>query len=979
MSVKHFLAENEDTHDQVIVLAPGEAHKIEELERDLLAVRYHYRELGQRASALASERDAVAARLTSARADAQAAREQLEALRGQLDARAAELEARLESRQAELGEERRQRQELEARLKRSDTRITTLLEQQRQDSQARESELLNQLDALDQQLTASREERSQLQAQQNALASQLEQTQQHHNAERDAAREHAAALEQRITEVEAQYNTAREKARELQAALTSAAGQTASTAARLSELEQKRSAVVSQLEQAHQIAATERDAARERVNALEQRIAEIEAQYNTAQDHARELQAALTVAAKQRDSAEAQLATLEQTQQQERSALAAQLDQAQRTAAAQRDSDRAQIASLEQRIAELETEHTGSLQQALELETALTAAAARQHDAEQRVTQLEQTLHEQRSNHETELARTREALTRAHTEQQQALAEQARLSDALSQVEQCLAESERLNQAAREDAAQRIADAEQAQRTLGDKVRQLAEQLHQQHQQHDRLQQQVRDRRAKQATQRAEFERESRDLRAEVARLQEELDRQRSAADPNRQQGSDAPASKQEDFSAGPNSWKMVAGASLLLGTVASATAYWNSPRDSTPGSAIPSVAGSPIENPLAGTAAIDASLALAPPAADATQLPDEPAPEQQPIAAPESAGGNQDKPSTEVRIGGNAEAAATLQSTARESLRALSDSLAADNLEFRGDPLIREQQNNLIALGFDLGEARADGFKGKRTNQALSEFQLYYLPVTGKQAADDDQQLASLVKIFADIARNDQEAFDIDSDVLAAIRLGSLRTGMDFPYLMELAYTESSFDPRKKAQRSSAAGLFQFTDRTWLDSIKRYGDKYGLGLYAERIEHITDASGKRRPTVHNPIVREHILGLRHNPRIATLMAAEFTLHNKAELARYLGPEPGRTALYLGHFFGVDDAVKFLRRREESPHAIAAELFPKAALANPGVFTPWDDKHRTLQEVYDFFDAKFGTGHYEILNPALVLVQETGP
>jgi len=27
------------------------------------------------------------------------------------------------------------------------------------------------------------------------------------------------------------------------------------------------------------------------------------------------------------------------------------------------------------------------------------------------------------------------------------------------------------------------------------------------------------------------------------------------------------------------------------------------------------------------------------------------------------------------------------------------------------------------------------------------------------------------------------------------------------------------------------------------------------------------------------------------------------------------------------------------------------------------------------QEVYDFFDTKFDTGHYEILNPGLAMVQ----
>ena len=52
-------------------VSPGaSAQTIEELARDLLAVRHDYHELGLRASALASERDAVASERDAARAEA---------------------------------------------------------------------------------------------------------------------------------------------------------------------------------------------------------------------------------------------------------------------------------------------------------------------------------------------------------------------------------------------------------------------------------------------------------------------------------------------------------------------------------------------------------------------------------------------------------------------------------------------------------------------------------------------------------------------------------------------------------------------------------------------------------------------------------------------------------------------------------------------------------------------------------------------
>ena len=246
-----------------------------------------------------------------------------------------------------------------------------------------------------------------------------------------------------------------------------------------------------------------------------------------------------------------------------------------------------------------------------------------------------------------------------------------------------------------------------------------------------------------------------------------------------------------------------------------------------------------------------------------------------------------------------------------------------------------------------------------------------------GLQEGVDPQQLASQVSVFAAIARSDQEAFSIDGEVLAAIRLGSLRTGLDFPYLMELAYTESSFDPAKKARRSSAAGLYQFTEATWLDSVKAYGAKYGLGLYASEIEYALDSNGHRRPRVANPVVYRHILALRYNPRIAALLAAEFALSNRQQLTRRIGPGFGRTELYLTHFFGIENALEFLRLLEQHPDRVAAELFPNAAQSNPGVFEPTEGTRMTLREVYDFFAAKFDTGRYETPNPALALVQES--
>src|SRR3954462_3135820 len=53
--------------------------------------------------------------------------------------------------------------------------------------------------------------------------------------------------------------------------------------------------------------------------------------------------------------------------------------------------------------------------------------------------------------------------------------------------------------------------------------------------------------------------------------------------------------------------------------------------------------------------------------------------------------------------------------------------------------------------------------------------------------------------------------------------------TGVDPAYLMALADKEASLLPDNKARPSSAVGLFQFVEGTWLEVLRRYGPKHGL------------------------------------------------------------------------------------------------------------------------------------------------------
>jgi hypothetical protein len=278
-------------------------------------------------------------------------------------------------------------------------------------------------------------------------------------------------------------------------------------------------------------------------------------------------------------------------------------------------------------------------------------------------------------------------------------------------------------------------------------------------------------------------------------------------------------------------------------------------------------------------------------------------------------------------------------------------------------DPLVKEQQENLLTLGFDIGEA--DGFKGLHTRQAIAEFRALYLPDSAKQLKDSE--LAVIIANYANLASSDAARFGIDHGIVAAIRLSSVRTGVNFSYLMKLAATESNFDPASEAATSSATGIYQFTHDTWLNTIKTHGAKYGLvAEYAANIEYYETRYGHQRPTVRDESMYQHLLALRKNPRISAIMAAETVRDNQQILAYSFDREPTETDLYLTHFLGTDEAITFLQSLEQSPNAHAVEIFPRAASSNHDIFHPRTCAPRTVDEVYAHFGEKFRTRRYDL-------------
>ena len=190
------------------------------------------------------------------------------------------------------------------------------------------------------------------------------------------------------------------------------------------------------------------------------------------------------------------------------------------------------------------------------------------------------------------------------------------------------------------------------------------------------------------------------------------------------------------------------------------------------------------------------------------------------------------------------------------------------------------------------------------------------------------------------------------------AIALASERTGVDFNYLLGQAQVESGLRANARAGTSSATGLYQFIEQSWLSVVKEHGAEHGLGWAAESIRQT--ASG--RYVVGDADTRRAILKLRNDPTAASLMAAEHASDNKDAIEGHLGRSATGTDLYMAHFLGLGGAKKFLSAMDANPGRSAAAMFPAAARANRNVFYSSDGSARSLGEVYQRFATKLDKG-----------------
>lgn len=122
------------------------------------------------------------------------------------------------------------------------------------------------------------------------------------------------------------------------------------------------------------------------------------------------------------------------------------------------------------------------------------------------------------------------------------------------------------------------------------------------------------------------------------------------------------------------------------------------------------------------------------------------------------------------------------------------------------------------------------------------------------------------------------------------------------------IIHIESRGNPNAKAPTSSATGLFQFLNATWLDTVR-----------------------KHRPDILQSTATPVLLAMRRDPRFCIEMGARFTEDN----LKAIGMDATGGDLYLAHFLGVGDARDFFRADPDTP--VAKLVKPEVIKANESI------------------------------------------
>ena len=144
---------------------------------------------------------------------------------------------------------------------------------------------------------------------------------------------------------------------------------------------------------------------------------------------------------------------------------------------------------------------------------------------------------------------------------------------------------------------------------------------------------------------------------------------------------------------------------------------------------------------------------------------------------------------------------------------------------------------------------------------------------------------------------------------------------------LIALADRGPALLPNRRVTTSSAQGVFQFGEGTWLEVLRRYGPRHGYRAEAKAIRIV-----RGRPVVADSTERARILSLRRDPYLSALMAGELITTHRQILAGKVARDPAFAELYMAYALSLNGANRFMERLRGRPgpsEAVSARPGPR--------------------------------------------------
>lgn len=156
-----------------------------------------------------------------------------------------------------------------------------------------------------------------------------------------------------------------------------------------------------------------------------------------------------------------------------------------------------------------------------------------------------------------------------------------------------------------------------------------------------------------------------------------------------------------------------------------------------------------------------------------------------------------------------------------------------------------------------------------------------------------------------------------LDPSVVDAMYDASIAQDVDFGILALSSMLESEFGSNTISASSSARGMFQFIDSTWLILIHKYGKRIGLNAESDSL-YLDQKTGRIEVKNDSRITRESILTLRDDPRIISMIKAFHLKEEEQALTDFGITAPHATDYYIVHMLGTGFAQKFYELKNQN-------------------------------------------------------------